>query len=137
MDCPICCEALGDGLTHFQSSSSDHDVSETVFRLSCGHTYHNACIIRHLRQSKECPTCRGVKTKPDESETLDDSDSADADYILEIGSDGAIRVRAFQAEVTNAQAPTPWSAMQKLAELRGTQADIQKQRKFLNLAKKD
>jgi hypothetical protein len=37
---------------------SDIKLKEKVILISCGHLYHDKCIIEWLRKSKNCPTCR-------------------------------------------------------------------------------
>uniref|UniRef100_A0A0N4ZCV2 RING-type domain-containing protein n=1 Tax=Parastrongyloides trichosuri TaxID=131310 RepID=A0A0N4ZCV2_PARTI len=32
--------------------------SDLAFLTTCGHLFHNQCIIRHLRESNSCPLCR-------------------------------------------------------------------------------
>lgn len=57
-ECPIC---KGDiGCAQFVQSADDHEESEEVFRLKCGHAFHNACLCRALRSDQGCPMCRGT-----------------------------------------------------------------------------
>lgn len=41
--CPICLEVFGYG---------------KVVRLSCGHCYHEECVVRWMKLSLVCPVCR-------------------------------------------------------------------------------
>ena len=37
---------------------SAYEPSDTVIRVPCGHTFHEACVSRWLSQDPSCPTCR-------------------------------------------------------------------------------
>lgn len=137
-DCPICAEPLGEAqsdIAHFQSEcDKDSDVNSKVFRLSCGHAYHNACLVRHLRTHRECPTCRGVSDEGQAASALENlwnSDiPIDLDMILEINSQGQLNVHT--ANVTNATPVTrvpSWNALQTINNLRTRNKQVQKARR--------
>ena len=49
--CTICCSEMTEG--------------DKIYKLHCGHTFHQACIDPWLKKSSECPNCRGdVYAKP-------------------------------------------------------------------------
>ena len=53
-DCSICCQS--------------NDLSETCYRLPCGHTFHPHCIISWFREGQStCPNCR---SEPEEENAL-------------------------------------------------------------------
>ena len=126
-DCPICADALGkpeDAFLHYEPSCTvDRDVNESVFRLSCGHAFHNACLVRHLRKSHDCPSCR--RTLADIEEPLDE-------FILEIDSMGQVNLR----NVNVATPEVPWASIGTLNELRVKNKQVQKARRKLNSAKR-
>ena len=39
---------------------------ETALLTSCGHTYHEACLIDWLKKNENCPLCRSVVVHPDQ-----------------------------------------------------------------------
>lgn len=55
-DCPICQSELG--APAYVKSTEDSEVNEVVFRLKCGHAFHNGCLCRALRTEGHCPVCR-------------------------------------------------------------------------------
>lgn len=123
--CPICCEDLGaddDGraVEHFKyGSSEDHDVGSLVFRLSCGHAFHTACIVRALRTKSDCPTCRA----PAQEENA-------ANVIVEMrGAQGPMEV---QLDLTNLSAID--NALVDLHDVRRTDAKVQNARRRMNTA---
>jgi len=88
MDCPICkCDL---GFPDFVASSEDHEESEQVFRLKCGHAFHNACLCRALRTDHGCPMCRG---------TLEET-AADGITNMQIvvDADGLLTLQTVQTE---------------------------------------
>ena len=83
--CLICQESLGPHIEAFQKNTSDTEVSETIFRLQCGHAFHTMCLCRSLRHQKGCPTCRDEVP----SDRLP-RDALDANFV--VLSDGTIRL---------------------------------------------
>ena len=64
-DCPVCQCGLGTQ-TFTQVTGEDSDVSADVFRLKCGHAFHNTCLCRALRVENSCPVCReSTANEPD------------------------------------------------------------------------
>jgi len=55
--CPICKSDMG--CSDFASSAEDQEVNDEIFRLKCGHAFHNGCLCRSLRNDARCPVCRG------------------------------------------------------------------------------
>lgn len=57
--CAICFESLGPSLeAYVKDTTEDIDVCENVFRLKCGHAFHTNCVVRSLRMTPQCPSCR-------------------------------------------------------------------------------
>lgn len=54
--CSICQEPID--VPSFSTEESARGLHKDVFRLSCGHAFHVACIVESLRFSSNCPTCR-------------------------------------------------------------------------------
>ena len=65
-DCPTCAVCL-------------EDITEDKKLLSCGHSFHSACISKWLCRSQSCPTCRTLTTETENEWALqqqeNDSDS--------------------------------------------------------------
>ena len=57
MECQICQTDLG-VLNYEPGLTEDIDVSDSVFRLKCGHAFHTSCVCRSLRRTAACPVCR-------------------------------------------------------------------------------
>lgn len=76
-DCPICHESLG--YAAFEPVPTDVQVSETVFRLKCGHGFHMGCLCHSLRLETACPLCRTSAVEADEEWIPDEEASADDD----------------------------------------------------------
>lgn len=55
-DCPICQSDLQ--TESYKKVTEDSEVSDLVFRLKCGHAFHNGCLCRALRTDSHCPVCR-------------------------------------------------------------------------------
>jgi len=55
-DCPICQTDLKTDA--YLKVSEDAEVNDLVFRLKCGHAFHNGCLCRALRTDPHCPVCR-------------------------------------------------------------------------------
>jgi len=77
-ECAICQTDLG--AKAYIKVTSDLEVSETVFRLKCGHAFHNGCLCRALRNDAKCPSCRTSSDEPDSAR----------DFQFTVGSDGNI-----------------------------------------------
>ena len=43
-NCPICLDDI---------------YSKTIVKLECGHVFHRECLINNIKNSKNCPYCRG------------------------------------------------------------------------------
>jgi hypothetical protein len=61
MDCAICHSTLGFA-DFVHGCEEDREESPEVFRLRCGHAFHNGCLCRSLRNDAGCPMCRGTLT---------------------------------------------------------------------------
>lgn len=81
-DCPICQVSLG--CAAFQQTSDDTEVSENVFRLKCGHAFHNGCLCRALRLENGCPLCRTAAIDGDEEDITEMDIVVDADGNLQL-----------------------------------------------------
>jgi len=89
MDCPICkCDL---GYPEFEAIEQDTDISEDVFRLKCGHAFHNSCLCRALRTENKCPTCRQGPEREEEELRL----IIGADGLLAISQDEDITLPSF------------------------------------------
>jgi len=56
------------------------EEKKDISTLRCGHTFHSQCIIRALRHSPRCPTCRDCGK---ESTTREDAIAAISESLLE------------------------------------------------------
>lgn len=71
-DCPICHVDLG--APSYVKVTEDSEVNELVFRLKCGHAFHNGCLCRALRTDAHCPVCRNSEPQTEEFNfTVDES----------------------------------------------------------------
>jgi uncharacterized protein (DUF433 family) len=82
-DCAICRTDLG--TLAFEKCSSDQEVTDLVFRLKCGHAFHNGCLCRALRAQESCPSCRETKN----------TDTA-REFEFQVGTDGNIIITVPQ-----------------------------------------
>lgn len=83
-DCAICRTDLG--FLAFEKCSSDQEVSDLVFRLKCGHAFHNGCLCRALRGQDSCPTCRESKTE--EVREFEFQVGSDGNIVITVPQDG-------------------------------------------------
>jgi len=94
-DCSICKVDLG--VPAFVSpglNEEDLEVSSEVFRLRCGHAYHNGCLCRALRSDAGCPVCRGRPLNV-----------AVEDWMLQFNADGTAVIRMGNFD----DAPAPFA----------------------------
>lgn len=88
-DCFICRVDLGvPAFVAPGPNEEDLEVSSEVFRLRCGHAYHNGCLCRALRGDSGCPVCRGRVGPVPGSAVLDDGE-----WTLQFTADGTAVIR--------------------------------------------
>ena len=91
-NCPICKSDLGH--LEFEAILEDTEISDDVFRLKCGHAFHNSCLCRALRTENRCPTCRQAPEIEDTELRL----IIGADGLLAISQDEDVELPAFNVE---------------------------------------
>lgn len=166
-DCQICFTQLDAKdeslLAQDPLCKEDKDVSDTVFRLSCGHAFHTACLIRSFRaQVRGCPTCRN---SGDHAANLASTNQTRArnivtEVVLNNTNNGQISlswnvdslaqmydevfpevVAPIQLEMTQNGLPISAAevseAANKLQSMRKSKGFIQRARHRLNVAKKE
>ena len=85
-DCAICHTTLG--FPDFLLCEEDREESPDVFRLRCGHAFHNGCLCRSLRNDSSCPMCRGLSENSVTEDTNQLRIIVDADGLLTIRTEG-------------------------------------------------
>lgn len=122
MDCPICQTDLA--VPAFEACTEDREAGPDVFRLRCGHAFHDGCLCRALRLSSGCPVCRMASDSAEPAEGL----------RLEIGPDGQMQLIIGDDE--DVQAPLQDLARTAnavaLLENLGQSPQVQQERERLN-----
>lgn len=59
-DCPICMTDLGPNNKAYDLTQTEKEISESVYRLLCGHAFHYSCIFlyQHHDSVHGCPICK-------------------------------------------------------------------------------
>ena len=136
-DCPICKTDLG-SIKAFVAptfDAEDQEVSAEVFRLRCGHAYHNGCLCRALRSQAGCPTCRQAPTSASAYDnwtlTIDESGVAVMRLSAEEPADGWPQGAEAAYELPVDELPRVHALMDALDAVRATQP-IQQLRRHVN-----
>jgi hypothetical protein len=74
------------------------EISDEVFRLRCGHAFHNVCLCRSLRNDSGCPMCRGQLSATPEEVIHDMRIVVDANGVLSIEHDADVPSSSFDLE---------------------------------------
>jgi hypothetical protein len=116
-ECPVCqCDL---GYQAFDPSEKiDKEEGAEVFRLSCGHAFHNGCLCRALRLDNACPVCRNSAV---ETENIN----------LTINPDGTIEIRGMNLQEPDAEVED----VSGLAEIQGRLESVRKTSKIQNARK--
>jgi len=59
LNCPVCYSSL-DCHAYESRVQDDSEVSDSVFRLKCGHAFHSNCLVRSFQVDASCPVCRNA-----------------------------------------------------------------------------
>jgi hypothetical protein len=74
----------------------DAEVSDTVFRLKCGHAFHNGCLCRALRYENACPVCRSAAVEEERGPV----------FHLTLGENGLTITNGPPEEDSDVEVPT-------------------------------
>jgi hypothetical protein len=131
MDCAICHSTLG--IADFvQGCNEDREESPEVFRLRCGHAFHNGCLCRSLRNDSGCPMCRGTA-----GEIAQDEQQlrivVDADGLLTIRTEDVEEEDVAETTFNLEEARVVSESLNTVGRL----TNVQKARARVNLATKE
>lgn len=129
-DCPICKTDLG-SIKAFVPPALDADdieISSEVFRLRCGHAYHNGCLCRALRSQAGCPVCRQTPAPAFDTWTLSIDESGMA--VMRLTTDEEAP-NSDPYELPIDELPRVHALMDALDAVRATQP-IQQMRRHVN-----
>lgn len=136
-DCPVCKTTLNEP-AFLASNAEDIEVSDTVFRLKCGHAFHMDCLCRCLRLNSQCPVCR--QTAGADAGSATGAVGGAAGTYLEIELDQAGNITGINAPGLEPEASDVNYAvateMSKVIEQTGRNHGVQLKRKAFKLAKK-
>ena len=59
-DCPICMTDLGPNNKAYDLTHTEKEISDSAYRLLCGHAFHYSCIFLYQRHDsvQGCPICK-------------------------------------------------------------------------------